>query len=49
MLWYVPQMENEDTPGQEYCWADTALEAGVYVPRVWPCYAGPLFTPLAAP
>ncbi|MBL8056833.1 MAG: hypothetical protein JNK29_09050 [Anaerolineales bacterium] len=49
VLWYVPQMENDEVPGQEYCWADAVLEAGVYVPRVWPCYAGPLFTPLGGP
>ncbi len=49
VLWYVPQIENEDAPGQQYCWADSVLQAGVYVPQVWPCYAGPMFTPLAAP
>jgi hypothetical protein len=46
VLWYVPQMENEATPGQEYCWADGELVAGVYVPRAYPCYSGPKFVPL---
>jgi len=45
VLWYVPQQNNDDTPGQEYCWADFALEEGVYQPVAWPCVAGPMFTP----
>lgn len=45
VLWYVAQMENDNTPGSEYCWADTVVENGVYVPQVWPCVAGPLITP----
>jgi hypothetical protein len=46
VLWYVPQMQNDDDPGREYCWAQSDLEAGVYVQRVWPCYAGPMFVPV---
>lgn len=48
VLWYVPQLKNDGTPGREYCWADTVLDvnSGMYVPRVWPCYAGPLFVPI---
>jgi hypothetical protein len=46
VLWYVPQLKNEDTPGQEYCWADTVIENGVPVARSWPCYAGPMFVPI---
>lgn len=45
VLWYVPQLENEATPGQEYCWADTVIENGVSVARSWPCFAGPMFVP----
>lgn len=45
VLWYVAQQENDGTPGQEYCWADNVLKEGVYVPKVWPCYIGPMFTP----
>ncbi|MEZ4612450.1 MAG: hypothetical protein R2838_19780 [Caldilineaceae bacterium] len=40
VIWYVPQIENDDTPGQEYCWADLT-EDGLFVPEVWPCSAGP--------
>ena len=47
-LWYVPALENDDTPGSEYCWADYVLEDGVFVPQVWPCTAGLQFTPFAA-
>jgi hypothetical protein len=45
VLWYVPQLKNDDTPGSEYCWADTALENGIYVPRPYPCPSGPMFVP----
>ena len=48
-IWYVPQLKNDDTPGREYCWASSVLEAGVYVPKAWPCYAGPMFVPIDAP
>jgi hypothetical protein len=48
-IWYVPQLKNDDTPGREYCWASSVLEGGVYVPKVWPCFAGPLFVPVQAP
>lgn len=47
VIWYVPQLKNDDTPGHEYCWADSVLAAGVYTAKVWPCYAGPLFVPIA--
>jgi len=46
VIWYVAQMENDGTPGSEYCWADTVPENGIYVPRAWPCAAGPMFTPI---
>ena len=46
VIWYVPQLKNSDTPGAEYCWADSILQDGVFVPRVWPCAAGPLFVPI---
>ncbi len=46
VIWYVPQLKNDDTPGHEYCWADSVLVAGVYTAKVWPCYAGPMFVPI---
>jgi hypothetical protein len=46
VIWYVAQLKNDGEPGREYCWADTVLENGVYVPRVWPCAAGPMFVPV---
>lgn len=46
VIWYVPQMKNEATPGQEYCWADTVIENGIPVARAWPCYTGPMFVPI---
>jgi hypothetical protein len=49
VLWYVPQIENDGVPGREYCWAESALERGVYVGREYPCYAGPMFIPISNP
>lgn len=46
VVWYVAQMKNDDSPGQEYCWAATVLENGVYVPKTYPCAAGPMLAPV---
>lgn len=46
VLWYVPQIKNDNTLGKEYCWAANEVQDGVYIPRAWPCYAGPMFVPL---
>lgn len=46
VIWYVAQMANDATPGQEYCWADAVLQDGVYVPVDYPCFAGPMFVPI---
>lgn len=46
VMWYVAQMAINDTPGSEYCWADTKVENGMYIPVTWPCYAGLLFKPV---
>jgi hypothetical protein len=46
VLWYVPQLKNSDTPGSQYCWADAELRDGLLAPVVWPCAAGPRFTPI---
>ncbi len=43
VLWYVPQLKNDNRPGAEYCWAESVLENGVYVARVYPCFSGPKF------
>ncbi|NOT37422.1 MAG: hypothetical protein HOP11_08600 [Saprospiraceae bacterium] len=45
VLWYVPQIKNDNTPGKEYCWAESILENGVYVSKTWPCPSGPKLTP----
>lgn len=49
VLWYVPQIENDGEPGRQYCWAESALDRGVYVAREYPCYAGPMFVPISNP
>lgn len=46
VLWYVAQMKNDNTPGKEYCWADTVVEQGFVVNKTWPCYFGPMFVPI---
>ncbi len=45
VLWYVPQMKNDDTPGSKYCWAEAYYENGVYKIKAYPCFAGPMFIP----
>ena len=46
VIWYVPQQENDDRPGLEYCWADFVWTEGMYVPTGYPCAAGPRFVPV---
>jgi hypothetical protein len=46
VLWYVPQLKNNGTKGEEYCWADTRIVNGIKNVKVWPCYAGPMFVPV---
>ncbi|OWY24592.1 hypothetical protein C7N43_20165 [Sphingobacteriales bacterium UPWRP_1] len=45
ILWYVPQIKNDDTPGKEYCWAQSYLEDGVVKVKTYPCMSGPMFIP----
>jgi hypothetical protein len=45
VVWYVAQIQNDDTKGKEYCWAESVLKDGVYVPVIYPCYSGPMFKP----
>jgi hypothetical protein len=47
VVWYVAQMRNDDRKGNEYCWAENALEKGVWNTKVYPCFAGPMFIPAA--
>lgn len=37
VVWFVPRISNAE---RQRCWADTALEGGMLVPRIWPCGAG---------
>jgi len=45
VIWYVPQMKNDNTPGSKYCWAETYYENGIYKVKTYPCFAGPMFVP----
>ncbi len=46
VVWYVAQLKNDNTKGNEYCWAESVLENGMYVTRSYPCFCGPLFVPV---
>jgi hypothetical protein len=46
VLWYVPQLKNDDAPGRQYCWAESFLENGVFKTKAYPCMSGPLFVPI---
>ena len=46
VLWYVPRIKNDSRKGHEYCWADTAIENGKLVVKVYPCIVGPKFVPI---
>ena len=48
VLWYVPQIKNDDTPGQEYCWAQSTVVDGIFRVNEYPCVAGPMFVPIGA-
>lgn len=41
VLWYVPQMMTQAAGPNYYCWTVTTTET-------YPCYAGPMFVPIAA-
>jgi hypothetical protein len=47
VVWYVPQLKNDDTLGKEYCWAESYLENGVFKTRVYPCFSGAMWVPFA--
>jgi hypothetical protein len=46
VVWYVAQLKNDDRRGAEYCWADSVVRAGVYVPLIYPCASGAMFVPI---
>ncbi len=48
VLWYVAQLQNDASAGKEYCWADYVLTEGVYQPKAYPCFSGPLLRPVRA-
>jgi hypothetical protein len=46
VVWYVAQLRNNDAKGQEYCWAESVVENGVYKTKTYPCFCGPMFIPV---
>ena len=47
VMWYVSQLKNDDTPGKQYCWAESVLENGVYRVKQYPCWSGPMIHPFS--
>ena len=45
VLWYVPRLINDDTPGAEYCWTSSVVENGLVRHNAYPCAFGPMFVP----
>ncbi len=43
VFWYVPELKNDGRKGHEYCWAESVLENGRFVPKIYPCFSGPKF------
>ncbi len=46
VVWYVAQLKNDDRKGNEYCWAESVLQNGMYVTHIYPCFCGPMFIPV---
>ncbi len=46
IIWYVPRMHNDNTPGKEYCWATQVVENGKSRIKTWPGIVGPKFIPI---
>lgn len=44
-LWYVPELKNDGAPGEQYCWAESVPNNGVYTTKTYPCFSGPMFIP----
>jgi len=46
VVWYAPQLRNDDRVGHEYCWAESVLVNGKFEAKTYPCFAGPMFVPV---
>ena len=46
VVWYVAQLKNDNTKGNEYCWAESVLENGLYTTKSYPGFCGPMFIPV---
>ena len=45
IIWYVPQMANDDTPGEEYCWVKIKVKDGHEYDQTFAGIVGPMFVP----
>jgi hypothetical protein len=48
VLWYVPELKNDSRDGKEYCWANSVIINGLVEPKTFPCFSGPMFTPVSS-
>lgn len=46
VIWYVPELKNDNRKGSEYCWAESIVKNGIYIPKVYPCFSGPKIIPV---
>lgn len=46
VIWYVPELKNDNRKGFEYCWAESVVKDGLFVPKVYPCFSGPKIIPV---
>jgi hypothetical protein len=47
VLWYVPILKNDGREGKEYCWANSVIENGLVESKMFPCFSGPMLTPVS--
>lgn len=46
VVWYVPQLTNDNKSGREYCWAEVQYIHGIKQVKSYPCWGGPKFVPI---
>lgn len=46
VIWYVPQMKNNDQKGQQYCWVESYVKDGHEGFKTYPGIVGPMFVPI---
>jgi hypothetical protein len=47
VIWYVPQMANNNQAGQQHCWTELIIRDGQQSYQTWPGIVGPMFVPIS--